>query len=90
MDEQKLNELKDALEHKIDGIKEDMDKKVDEVKASFEETYLGTGWGNYFFRGVVLFLLALTALILLFPLTRIELRVRSSKVKKKMEEKQND
>lgn len=38
----------------------------------------------------LLFLLALTALILLFPLTRIELRVRSSKVKKKMEEKQND
>ena len=48
MDEQKLNELK-----------EDMDQKVDEVKASFEETYHGTGWGNYFFRGVVLFLLAL-------------------------------
>ena len=38
----------------------------------------------------LLVLLALTALILLFPLTRIELRVRSSKVKKKMEEKQND
>lgn len=38
----------------------------------------------------LLFLLALTALILLFPLTRIELRVRSNIAKKKMEEKQND
>lgn len=28
--------------------------------------------------------------IMRLPLTRIELRVRSSKVKKKMEEKQND
>lgn len=38
----------------------------------------------------LLVLLALTALIILFPLTRIELRVRATKIKKKMEEKQND
>lgn len=59
MDEQKLNELKEALEQKIDSVKDDLDKKVDEIKESFAATYHGTGWGNYFFRGVVLFLLAL-------------------------------
>lgn len=61
MDEQKLQELKDELMNKIDEVKQDVTEKVDGVKESFEETYHGTGWGNYFFRGVVLFLLALIA-----------------------------
>lgn len=59
MDEQKLQELKDELLDKIDEVKQDVSDKVDDVKESFEETYHGTGYGNYFFRGVVLFLLAL-------------------------------
>ena len=59
MDEQKLQELKDELMNKIDEVKQDVDEKVDGVKESFEKTYHGTGWGNYFFRGVVLFLLGL-------------------------------
>lgn len=44
---------------KINEVKQDVSDKVDDVKESFEETYHGTGYGNYFFRGVVLFLLAL-------------------------------
>lgn len=59
MDEQKLQEIKDELMDKIDEVKQDVNEKVDGVKESFEETYHGTGWGNYFFRGVVLFLLVL-------------------------------
>lgn len=59
MDEQKLQELKNELMNKIDEVKQDVDEKVDDVKVSFEETYHGKGLGNYFFRGVVLFLLGL-------------------------------